>query len=328
MQLSHLLLLPLVLAQHQVKGPDYIALGAQEKQQLIWENVISDTSSASWPSALSLGGIFLESMCPTFRQEGDQMASEWFFSTRTKYIHSVGNVAKVKFVSSGDHPYTGVFRGAKYGIARLSLAKEPSQDELNTAPGIALKFLRDGVDSANVVAMFGVAGQDSWNFFANDFSNHIPPATGASLLALSKKFATATPYIQQVGLSDWGEVGQDGQPETDVKFPYKLRLQPTGKIMFNDTYHGLFTDDLASIPQGSVLYKVFAWDKPSELGGTEQLIGKLKTTSPLVTSLWGDENLFFRHQDMRDDVEKYAPEWEQYTDQVSVLLGNQKCPFN
>lgn len=327
MQLLHLFLLPITLAQHRVKGPDYIAISAQEKQQRIWENVISDTTSTSWPSAFSLGGIFLESMCPTFRQEGDQMASEWFFSTRTKYIHSVGNVAKVNFVSSGDHPYTGVFRGATQGIARLSLAKEPSSDVQNTAPGIALKFLRDGVDSANVVAMFGVAGQDSWNFFANNFSNHIPPATGAALELLGKKFATATPYIQQVGLSDWGEVGQDGLPENDAKFPYKLRLQPTGNIIFNDTYHGLFTDDLASIPEGSVLYKVFAWDQPSELGGTEQLIGELVTTSPMVTSLWGDNHLYFRHQDMRDDVEKYAPEWEQYTDQINVL-GRQKCPFH
>lgn len=57
----------------------------------------------------------------------------------------------------------------------MSLAGKPSDTHIT--PGIGLKFLRDGIDSANLVAMYSVAGQDSWNFFANDFSNHIPPVT-------------------------------------------------------------------------------------------------------------------------------------------------------
>ena len=62
----------------------------------------------------------------------------------------------------------------RYLFSRLSLALEPDTEELNTAPGMGLKFLRDGMDSANLVAMYSVDGQDSWNFFKNDFSNHIP----------------------------------------------------------------------------------------------------------------------------------------------------------
>jgi hypothetical protein len=42
---------------------------------------------------------------------------------------------------------------------------------------MGLKFLRDGVDSANLVAMYSVDGQDTFNFFANDFKNHITAAT-------------------------------------------------------------------------------------------------------------------------------------------------------
>ena len=62
----------------------------------------------------------------------------------------------------------------KIFFSRLSLALEPDTEKLNTAPGMGLKFLRDGVDSANLVAMYSVDGQESWNFFKNDFSNHIP----------------------------------------------------------------------------------------------------------------------------------------------------------
>ena len=46
---------------------------------------------------------------------------------------------------------------------------------------MGLKFLRDGVDSANLVAMYSVDGQESWNFFKNDFSNHIPESGGTLL---------------------------------------------------------------------------------------------------------------------------------------------------
>ena len=42
-------------------------------------------------------------------------------------------------------------------------------------------------------------------------------------------------------------------------------------------------------------------------------LGDLVLRSPLVTSVWGDAHLFFRHQDMREDFVR-RPEWEQYTD--------------
>jgi len=41
-------------------------------------------------------------------------------------------------------------------------------------------------------------------------------------------------------------------------------------------------------------------------------VGTLSTTSELVTSTWGDNGLFFRHQDMAEDLE-IMPEWKPYT---------------
>jgi hypothetical protein len=61
---------------------------------------------------------------------------------------------------------------------------------------MGLKFLRDGVSSANLVAMYSVNGQKSWNFFANDFSTFIAEAEGMALKAIAKKFATATPIVR------------------------------------------------------------------------------------------------------------------------------------
>jgi len=77
---------------------------------------------------------------------------------------------------------------------RASLAKAPSKKKKETAPGIGLKFVRDGVDSANLVSMYKTQGQPTWNFFANDFSNNIPPLTGG-LLFLGEKFSSYTDYV-------------------------------------------------------------------------------------------------------------------------------------
>jgi len=88
--------------------------------------------------------------------KGDAFESG-FFGTRTKYIHSVGATGKVSFTPSPDCPFTGIFKGANDGIIRLSTAAKPSGSQ-PLAPGFGLKFLRDGKESANMVAMFGVAG--------------------------------------------------------------------------------------------------------------------------------------------------------------------------
>ena len=50
-----------------------------------------------------------------------------------------------------------------------------------------------------------------------------------------------------------------------------------------------------------------------ELGGVEAHIGDLVLTSEMTTSKWGDRHLFFRHQDMAEDVALF-PEWEEFLD--------------
>ena len=174
----------------------YISLSAYEKSELIFSNCLENTSPADWFSTWKMLGLFTESMCSTLTAKGDEMPG-----SRHKYIHTVGAVAQVEWQDLGGHNYTGLFSGADYGIVRLSLAKEPDEDDLNTIPGMGLKFLRDGMDSANLVAMGGLDGQESWNFFKNDFSNHIGSGS-ISNLPIKVKFAKYVMHIQQVGLSD------------------------------------------------------------------------------------------------------------------------------
>jgi hypothetical protein len=65
-------------------------------------------------------------MSPTFDTVSDAMPDTVLGTTRIKYIHSVGAVSKCKFISTGDHLYTGIFEGADHGLCRLSVAAEPN----------------------------------------------------------------------------------------------------------------------------------------------------------------------------------------------------------
>jgi len=96
---------------------------------------------------------------------------------------------------------------------------------------MGLKFLRDGMDSANLVAMYGVNGQEGeWNFFAHEFQNHIVAAAGAALKAVSFKFSQATDWIQAVGLSDMAMYGQDGKSVGTPVFPWRIDFTPTATL--------------------------------------------------------------------------------------------------
>ena len=156
---SKTLIAALCLASYtEAKYPDahgdaYIALSASAKLDQLWTQITSDNKSGSW---LHLPGVLIESMKPTFETPGDDMPCYWD-GCRNKDIHSVGTVSKVKFQVASS-PFSGIFKGADYGLMRHSTAAPYSKLKNNFAPGVGLKFLRDGVDSANVVGAFAIDG--------------------------------------------------------------------------------------------------------------------------------------------------------------------------
>lgn len=257
-----------------------------------------------------MAGIFGQEMNEVFDFKGDAM-----IQGKHKMIHTVGATGKVKFVPKPNNRghFTGMFEKADYGLIRLSAASMPSSSSI--APGFGLKFLRNNRDSANLVAMYSVDGQPDFNFFANDFVTHIPPAKSNGLKALEKKFSEATDFIGLVGVSDWAKYDENGHKESNPKMPFSLRFEPHSDIhnIIPSNFRGemTFLDDLEGVPANSNLYNVWAWDKPQQLGGHEILIGKLVLDGKLHKSKWADNNLFFRH-DRQDDDLKYHPEWEPY----------------
>lgn len=67
------------------------------------------------------------------------------------------------------------------------------------------------------------------------------------------------------------------------------------------------------------MFNVYAYESPvHKLADPDgQLIGRIVSTSEVVTSLWGDKKLFFRHGRMEDDL-MVRPMWEDFLEPWSL----------
>lgn len=92
-----------------------------------------------------------------------------------------------------------------------------------------------------------------------------------------------------------------------------------------ETYNRTIYEYLQDIPADSVLYRVYALEKPEELGGEWQEIACLVTRSILVTSYWGDRSMKFRHNRFDDDLVDH-PEWIPFSFGYDAVEGPQENP--
>lgn len=117
----------------------------------------ADTTTKQWHEN-TFGQFLNEDVHPTLDWVGDTVPFDDYWGKREKYIHTQGVVGAIKFVPNpqSKEAYTGTFKtGADYGFIRFSTGppSDPTKPAAgNFAPGFALKFLRDGITSANLVA--------------------------------------------------------------------------------------------------------------------------------------------------------------------------------
>lgn len=131
--------------------------------------------------------------------------------------------------------------------------------------------------------------------------------------------------------------------DPNPEFPFSLRweihddlktklFQDEAKIYEDKINKGeeplYYVDVIEMVPADSTLFKLYAMDKPAQLGGQESYIGDLILEGTLTSSKWADENLFFRHQKMDDDL-AIKPEWKPYVAKWGGMFQNLelKCPF-
>lgn len=285
---------------------DYESQTGAEKQAELWSIIEGESgTTGSFSTFFESFLFFFEDVNPSMDHEADSLPYN-----HGKRIHGVGSIAKATWESTEDHSYTGLFSGETKSIIRLSLTR--AQSASGFAPGIAVKLFRDGMPSANFVAMIGFAGQSSGNFFENPFSNHVPGPNGFLSTLAARKFARASSPARMVGLSDIASFDQEGMAVTgEITSPYKLSLVPnanlTSQFEGSDPETNVQEGTFANIPSGTKLYDIFAFSGPEDTDG--QKIAELKTDSDIISSVVSDDFVFFRHQRMSEDYE-LNPEWE------------------
>ena len=154
--------------KHQVNldTPEYQVLSAYCKQQILWERTIENRTPERFFVGSDFKGFFEQDMNMSFDTCSDTMPFN-----RIKRTHPLGVTTLVEFIPTYDTPYTGIFRGCKHGIMRISEFSLTTPETPKTAPGHGVKFLRDGMASANWFTMFAFDGQPSFNFFKNRWTN-------------------------------------------------------------------------------------------------------------------------------------------------------------
>jgi len=170
---------------------------------------------------------------------------------RKKTVHQLGNVGKVQWEDLGGHDYTGIFNGGSdTGFARLSSQFVTLPDSLagetggHMNPSIAIKFLRDGIDSGNIMGNVGVYGQRSFNFFKHPCDSILTDNSGfenpPDLTESARTIKPETGFVDSIGHLDFAQFNNDGSKVEEPVLPFRVRYVPDGNISFPDEY----TEDL------------------------------------------------------------------------------------
>jgi hypothetical protein len=232
---------------------------------------------------------------------------------RKKLIHTVGGIAKAKIVWTTENKYTGMFKAANNVLVRFSTATEA--DSNGMTPALAIKAFRDGYPSANIIAMYELDGQKSLNFFENNLCTHLAarPTLPAKLQILGAKFKIQSSYPGCLGLSEFASYTESGAKVTWPQFPWVLMFQPNPAL--SKSMSGNKDTDIAgvlsrTIPQGSILYKIYAVPDPWSPNQLEYL-GYIETTSAFRASAFGDLTVFFKHTFEEEDL-AIRDDWADY----------------
>lgn len=295
---------PPVLA---VQPPDAVSLSACEKAEAMWNDKIVPSRYEQLPPLAGAGFTDLLAVLnrafalDAFTTEGDELKSG-----RGKRIHAFGAEARLRFevLPTSKQRYSGLFQtGAACAIGRFSLANKPT--EHTSIPALAIKFFIDGAHpSLNLHLMNAVDGQDGHDFFATDFSNILPPARSFATKLLDHAFRTVAedlgakdPNPGRLTLDHLSATLASGEAVRDPVTPYRIVFRPTAvarALMPDATATDDFRTRLAALPVHAAIYEVFALDAGETVEQVKPL-GSLVLTSPVISSRYGDEMLYFQH---------------------------------
>lgn len=288
---------------------NYSQMKACEQQNELWNRIV-ETQHEITPDMSNLGLIQLLAMSFQKLRKKSDYISDVAPKGWKKYLHRRGAVAKVQFVATENHDYTGVFKGAECALLRLSLTYEPKKDKA-VAPGLALKVLRDQSPSANVSALYALDGQErDFNFFKNPLSHIVPRGQSVGEKLVHKLFKRVSWYPEVLLIDDFGVIDAKGTHIESPKTPFQIFFVPNPNIEFSSQEHDV-RESFLTIEQGTTLFEVYALSEApkkdyhydnytksdiAKFVAKANKIGEIITTSSFIVSEFGDSRLFFRHE--------------------------------
>ena len=285
---------------------NYESLSACEKQAILWKKMEKTIYSKDELRGFKKLGIrqLLWLSWQELQHKGEHV-SDFAPEGWEKYLHARGSIAKIKIVPLDGNSLTGVFQGAECGLLRLSLTYKPTP----VAPGLALKILRDKAYSANISALVSLSGQDEdYNFFKNSMSNIVPVGTSFGEKRVHNIFKDFSSYPEELVVDDMAAINSQGEKINPIVTTRQLFFVPKFNN-FSSQKHDV-RDDFFSIPEGTVIYEIRAMPNNKDFDYTNKYTSEMKdaflkesqpvaniiTTSPFVSSEFGDSGIFFRHQ--------------------------------
>ena len=195
---------------------------------------------------------------------------------------------------------------------------------------IGLKIFRDGCHSGNMVAMYSVDGQHSWNFFRYPLVTCVGEATAFKTKLLGKAFGLAGTFPGRVGMSDFASHGEkiDDTYGDTTNFPFIVEYHPPDELSkrFGDEMsdemlqednkkndmagHDHMKSEVTTLEPGDTMFIVKGWIDPwiKDRNIEPVTIGKLILKTKFIESSYCDDHLFFKHQRYEEDF-VLRPAW-------------------
>lgn len=272
--------------------------------------VIEDQTPGQFFDGLFSVSLFLQNINLSFDFIGDEMPPN-----RVKVLHPTGVVGLFKFVvTDPTHPFTGSLKGTDYGLYRISEVGTVAPDIVpSTSAGF--KFYRDGVDAGNCFSLHAFEGHPwTFNFLKPVYNTHVTlPENECNLMTSHAKLSQVSKHVGNMSLKGLSDYDQHGNKELAPKWPFRCEFRPRDPCNFPDEWHGSYLDTLTKndcIQIGHVLWDLWCLEDPDEEPFNAEIkkIGEIITTSEIVTSMYGDTKLFFRHVRFEEDLEA-RPDW-------------------
>ena len=276
----------------------YNSKDAVDKKADLWEKITEDDTMqdyiwADWATQFS--GSDSGSFC----QNSDEMKRN-----REKITHRQGLVAQIIWKPEEGHGYTGFYEtGFEHGYLRFSQTLPLMDDSTGLLPAVAVKALRNGARSQNIMGMPSFHPTTSWNFFNADMSNRVEPFDENDeddkmlLDPIIEKLIAGDNQPFSTAVENFAEFFDypEGLDKSAVYSPYQLYFRAPDEIMaqMSDERQDPWYADLLKVgKEGTCILDVYAIPDPD---ATETLIAKICLDTDLVTSKFGDERLCFKY---------------------------------